>query len=471
MAVKSFAIKPGELAEPVPTLALRDAVGMIVGIVVGAGIFRTPTLVAANVSSEATALLLWLAGGIVSLIGALCYAELTTAYPHTGGDYHYLTRAYGRPLSFLFVWSRVTVIQTGSVALLAYVFGDYVSQLFSLVFSDKSQWFSPEGYAPSIFAALVVVLLTGLNVLGVRQGTRTQNFLTVIEVFSLVLIIIAGLFLIDTPATQTTAPTQTSTGAIGLAMVFVLLTYGGWNEAAYISAETNGRRDVARALVFSILLITGLYLLANWAYLRGLGLAGVAGSEAVAADLMQRALGPSGAIFVSLLVAISALTSANATVFTGARTNYAFGRDFRLFRFIGRWHERANSPVNALIVQGVIALVLVLIGSQQRSGFQTMVEYTAPVFWFFFFMVGLSVIVLRIREPNVNRPFRTPLYPVLPLLFCASCFYMLRASLAYTGIGALVGLVVLVSGIPVFWLARTAHRGAATEKSATDEYG
>ena len=449
MAVKSFAIKPGDLAEPVPTLALKDAVGMIVGIVIGAGIFRTPSLVAANVSSDGTALLLWLAGGVVSLIGALCYAELTTTYPHTGGDYHYLTRAYGRPLSFLFVWSRVTVIQTGSVALLAYVFGDYASQLFSL-----------GQYSPAIYAALVVVLLTGLNVLGVQHGTRTQNLLTAIEVFSLVLIIVAGLFLIDTPATQPTPANTSSTGAIGLAMVFVLLTYGGWNEAAYISAETNGRRDVARALVFSILLITGLYLLANWAYLRGLGLAGVAGSEAVAADLMQRALGQSGAIFVSLLVAISALTSANATVFTGARTNYAFGRDFRLFRFIGRWHEGANSPVNALIVQGAIALVLVVIGSRQRSGFQTMVEYTAPVFWFFFLMVGLSVIVLRIREPNVNRPFRTPLYPVLPLLFCASCFYMLRASIAYTGIGALVGLAVLITGVPVFWLARSAHRGA-----------
>ncbi|HKY27277.1 MAG TPA: amino acid permease [Pyrinomonadaceae bacterium] len=460
MAVKSFVIKPGDLAEPIPTLALKDAVGMIVGIVIGAGIFRTPSLVAANVTSDGSALLLWLAGGVVSLIGALCYAELTTTYPHTGGDYHYLTRAYGRPLSFLFVWSRVTVIQTGSVALLAYVFGDYASQLFSL-----------GKYSPSIYAALVVVLLTGLNILGVQHGTRTQNLLTVIEVFSLILIIVAGLFLIDTPATQTTAPTQTSTGAIGLAMVFVLLTYGGWNEAAYISAETNGRRDIARALVFSILLITGLYLLANWAYLRGLGLAGVAGSEAVAADLMQRAMGQSGAIFVSLLVAISALTSANATVFTGARTNYAFGRDFRLFRFIGRWREGANSPVNALIVQGAIALVLVLIGSQQRSGFKTMVEYTAPVFWFFFFMVGLSVIVLRIREPNVDRPFRTPLYPVLPLLFCASCFYMLRASIAYTGIGALVGLAVLVSGIPVFWLARSSQRGAATEKSVTDEPG
>jgi APA family basic amino acid/polyamine antiporter len=296
--------------------------------------------------------------------------------------------------------------------------------------------------------------------LGVRHGTRTQNLLTAIEVFSLILVIVAGLFLIDTPATQTTPPGQTSTGAIGLAMVFVLLTYGGWNEAAYISAETNGRRDVARALVFSILLITGLYLLANWAYLRGLGLAGVAGSDAVAADLMQNAVGTRGAVFVSVLVAISALTSANATVFTGARTNYAFGRDFRLFRFMGRWHEGANSPVNALIVQGVIALVLVLIGASTRRGFQTMVEYTAPVFWFFFFMVGLAVIILRIREPNVTRPFRTPLYPVLPLLFCASCFYMLRASVAYTGIGALVGLAVLVTGIPVFWLARSSHRRA-----------
>jgi len=450
MAVKSLAIKPGDFAEPVPTLALKDAVGMIVGIVIGAGIFRTPSLVAANVTSETNALLLWLAGGAISLIGALCYAELTTTYPHTGGDYHYLTKAYGRPLSFLFVWSRVTVIQTGSVALLAFVFGDYASQLFYL-----------GKYSPSIYAAIVVVVLTGLNVLGVQHGTRTQNLLTAVEVFSLVLIIIAGLFLIQTPATEVMpAPVQNQTGSIGLAMVFVLLTYGGWNEAAYISAETNGRRDIARALIFSIILITGLYLLANWAYLRGLGLSGVANSNAVAADLLQRALGQSGALFVSLLVAISALTSANATVFTGARTNYAFGRDFRLFRLLGQWHPRANSPVNALIVQGMIALALILIGTLARNGFQTMVEYTAPVFWFFFFMVGLSVIVLRIKEPDVVRRFRTPLYPLLPLLFCASCIYMLRASLAYTGIGALVGVVVLVTGIPVFWLARSSHRRA-----------
>jgi basic amino acid/polyamine antiporter, APA family len=448
MVVKRLAVEPVEISEQEPTLSLKDAVAMIVGIVVGAGIFRTPSLVAANVSSESDALLLWLAGGAVSLIGAFCYAELTSTYPHTGGDYHYLNRAYGRPLSFLFVWSRVTVIQTGSIAILSFVFGDYGSQLLRL-----------GEYSPSIYAALVVVSLTGLNVLGVHHGTRTQNLLTAIEVFSLLLVIIAGLFLIASPpAAAQPAPPQSSARSIGLAMVFVLLTYGGWNEAAYISAETSNRRDVARALLLSIGIITGLYLLANWAYLRALGLSGVARSDAVAAELMRTAVGERGALFVSLLVAISALTSVNATVFTGARTNYAFGRDFLLFGFLGRWKKPGNTPTNALLVQGVIALALILLGTLTRKGFVTMVEYTAPVFWFFFFMVGLSLIVLRIREPDVVRPFRTPFHPLLPLMFCATCLYMLQASIAYTGIGALVGVVVLLTGIPVFWLASYSQR-------------
>lgn len=468
MADKSVAKQPGEAADVVPTLSLKDAVAMIVGIVVGAGIFRTPSLVAANVSSETNALFLWLAGGVISLIGAFCYAELTATYPHTGGDYHYLSRAYGRPLSFLFVWSRVTVIQTGSVALLSFVFGDYASQLLLL-----------GEYSPSIYAALLVVVLTGLNVLGVRQGTRTQNYLTVIEVFSLLLIIIAGLFLVDSPAAASqSAPVQSSIGSIGLAMVFVLLAYGGWNEAAYVSAETTDRRDVARALLLSIAIVTGLYLLVNWAYLRGLGLSGVASSDAVATDLMKRALGDRGALFVTLMVAISAITSANATVFTGARTNYAFGRDFPLFGFLGRWQRQGNTPTNALLVQGALSLGLVLIGTLTQEGFATMVAYTAPVFWFFFFMVGLSLIVLRITEPDVVRPFRTPLFPLLPLAFCISCLYMLQASVVYVfeasrrlgeedkavsgGIGALVGILVLLMGIPVFWLARNSQRVAST---------
>jgi len=444
MAVKSIAAPSLKFAEPVPTLVSRDAIGMIVGIVVGAGIFRTPSLVAANAVSETSFLLLWVAGGAISLVGALCYAELTSTYPHTGGDYHYLTRAYGKPLAFLFAWSRVSVIQTGSLALLAFVFGDYASQLLRL-----------GEYSPSIYAAFVVVTLTALNIAGVQHGTRAQNLLTVVEVCSLLLVIVGGLILIDSPVTAASSPVvQGSGGSIGLAMVFVLLTYGGWNEAAYISAEMNGRRDVARALLLGIGIITALYLLVNWAYLRALGLSGMAGSQAVAADLMQRSLGNWGAQFVSVLVAVSALTSANATVFTGARTNYAVGRDFRLFEFLGRWRKHQNTPTNSLLVQGVIALALVLIGTLTRKGFATMVDYTAPVFWFFFFMVGLSVIVLRIKDPHIKRPFRAPFGSILPLAFCASCLYMLQASIAYTGIGALVGVTVLLAGVPVYLVAR-----------------
>jgi APA family basic amino acid/polyamine antiporter len=436
-------------AEPVRTLSLRDAVAITVGIVVGAGIFRTPSLVAANADSESTVLLVWLAGGAVSLVGALCYAELATAYPHAGGDYHYITRAYGKPLAFLFAWSRITVIQTGSVALLAFVCGDYASQLLRL---------GP--HSASLYAALVVVALTALNILGVRQGARTQNWLTAVEVLSLILVIVAGLTLAtsNVPAVATPPALQgggAQGGALGLALVFVLLTYGGWNEAAYVSAEVSGpRRNVARALLVSVGVITGLYMLANWAYLRGLGLAGVAGSEAVAADLMRRAAGERGAQFVSLLVAVSALTSANATVITGARASYAVGRDFRLFGLLGRWHGHANTPTNALLVQGGIALALVAAGTLARGGFATMVEYTAPVFWFFFLLTGLSLVVLRVREPGVARPFRVPLYPLTPLLFCAACAYMLQSSIAYTGAGALAGVAVLLAGVPVLLLAR-----------------
>jgi amino acid transporter len=203
----------------------------------------------------------------------------------------------------------------------------------------------------------------------------------------------------------------------------------------------------------------------NWAFLRGLGLEGLAASEAAAADLMRRAAGEGGARFVSVLVAVSALTSANATVITGARTNYALGRDFRMFDFLGRWHERAQTPTNALLVQGVIALALVFAGSLAREGFKAMVEYTAPVFWLFFFLAGLSVIVLRSKEPDVERPFRVPLYPLTPILFCAACLYMFQSSLTYAGAGAVAGVLVLLAGVPVLlWARQREHRPAETVK-------
>ncbi|GAB1540188.1 amino acid permease [Scytonema sp. NUACC21] len=420
-------------------LSLKDAIALIVGVVIGAGIFETPSLVASHLQSPAMVMFVWLLGGAMSLIGALCYAELATAYPHTGGNYHYLMRAFGKNWAFLFAWGRLAVVQTGSIALLAFVFGDYASELWRL-----------GEYSPSIYAVAVIIILTAVNVLGIQQGKSTQNWLTVAQVLGLLLLALAGLIFATPPAT---AASPTSGGNFGLAMVFVLLSYGGWNEAAYISAELqNVKRNMVRSLIWSLSIITAIYLLINLAYILGLGLPGMASSKAVAANLMRHAFGEPGAVFICCLIGIATLSAINATIFTGARTNYALGQDFTLFSFMGRWKSRSNAPTNALLVQGAITLLLVILGTMTRKGFETMVDYTAPIFWFFFLLSGLSLIVLRVREPQVERPFRVPFYPLTPLLFCLLCSYLLYSSLAYTGIGAIMGVVVVLAGIPLLFM-------------------
>ncbi len=432
-----------KVAAPKPALTVADAVAIIVGIVIGSGIFRTPSLVAANTPNELLFLFAWLLGGIVSFIGALCYAELATTYPHAGGEYHFLHRAFGRDIAFLFAWARATVIQTGSIAMLGFVFGDYASQIFSL-----------GTYSPAIYAALAAIALTAVNIMGVQQGKWTQNLLTAAKVLGLLLVVAVGLFA-ALPSEPAIPPPKPSSGAFGLAMIFVLLTYGGWNEAAYISAELKDvRRNMLKALMLGITAITVIYLLVNFAYLKGLGLSGMAKSEAVAADLLRNAWGEVGAKFISVLIAISALGAMNATIFTGARTNFAWGQDFRALKFLGVWDERVSTPANALLVQGLISLGLIALGAWMRKGFETMVEYTAPVFWFFFLLTGLSLFILRTADAETRRPFAAPLYPLVPLLFCVFCVYMLQSSLSYTGVGALVGVAVLLVGIPVLMLAR-----------------
>ncbi len=431
-----------EVTAPKPSLAFVDAVALIVGIVIGAGIFESPALVAANAGSNVAVLLLWLTGGAVSFIGALCYAELATTYPHVGGNYHYLKRAFGKKVAFLFAWARMIVIQTGSIALLAFVFGDYISQILPL-----------GAFSTSIYAAGAIAVLTALNIFGLQQGKWTQNLLTLAKVLGLLLVVIIGLSL-ATPSTPPTPPTTSNSGGTwGLAMVFVLLSYGGWNEAAYISAEIKDKqRNIVRSLLWSIGIITAIYLLINLAYLRGLGLVAMAQSQAVAAALMRQALGEGGALFLSLLVAVSALGAINATILTGARTNYALAQDFSLFRFMRSWQYQKSTPNMAFLLQGAISLALVGLGSITRNGFETMVDYTAPVFWFFFLLSGISLFILRRQEPHLNRPFQVPLYPWLPLLFCLVCGYLLYSSLAYTGVGAIVGVVAVICAIPLFYL-------------------
>ena len=253
------------------------------------------------------------------------------------------------------------------------------------------------------------------------------------EVLGVLLVVVAG-FWAASARTEAIVAAAPASANLGLVMVFVLLAYGGWSEAAYVSA----------ALVLGVLAVTALYVLVNAALLRGLGLAGLAASKAPAVELLQQAAGV-GAL-VAAIVVVCTLTSISATVFTGARSAYAVGRDVPALARLGRWHTGRQAPVNALLTQAGVALALVALGAVTRHGFEMMVEYTAPVFWAFILLSGLALVILRRRDPARPRPFRVPFYPLTPLVFCTACAYLLYASLAYTGVGALVGVAVLAAG-------------------------
>ena len=274
-----------------------------------------------------------------------------------------------------------------------------------------------------------------MNIIGIQQGKQAQNWLSALKILGLLLVVLAGLIFAFGFAPNQPIVTSSNTvnnSNLGLGLVFVLLSYGGWNEAAFISAELkNVQRNMFRSLLLSIGIITAIYLLINFAYLQGLGITAMANSKAVAADLMRRVLGEPGAIFISMLIAISTLG------------------DFSLFSFLGKWHNSTNTPVNAYLLQGAIALLLIILGSITRKGFETMVDYTAPVFWLFFLLVGISLFILRIKEKHINRTFQVPLYPFTPIIFCLTCGYLLYSSIAYTGIGSLVGVVVVLIGVPI----------------------
>jgi len=429
---------PAGADTPARVLSVKDVIMLTVGVVVGAGIFKAPSLVAGAVSSETMFICAWLLGGAITMIGALTYAELASTFPSAGGDYHFLNLAYGRRLAFLFAWARATVITTGSIALLAFVFGDYCAQLLPI---------GP--HSTAIYACLVVLVLSTIHWVSTHASSVTQNWLTTLEVSGLVLVAVAGFMAPSAPALPLAAA-STGEAAFGFAMVMVLLTFGGWNEAAYLSAElSSDKRGIARALIISILVVTVLYLVVNLAYLNALGLAGMAKSGAVAADVLKVAFGDWGARLMSVIVAIATLTSINSTLIVGARSTYAAGRDWPALKFLGAWSAQGSTPRHALMVQTVIALALIVLGAATRKGFETMVDYTAPVFWFFFLLAGLSLFVLRAKSPDIERPFKVPLYPVLPALFCVACAWLLYSSLAYVKTGAMVGVGLLAIGAVV----------------------
>ena len=312
-----------QVSKPKQQLTFLDASSIILGIVIGAGIYETTPLVAGAVSNSSWLIIIWCIGGLLSLIGALCYAELATIYPREGGDYVFLTEAYGRRMGFLFAWAGFWMIRPANIAAIAFIFARYAGQIYSQI----------SGYT---YAIAAIILLTLINICGVQSGKWTQNLLTVTKVLGLLIITIIGLFL-ATPAPSLHLNNQfQAENNFYLAMILVLFTYGGWSNISYVAAEIiNPNRNILRSLVFGTILITLIYILINLAFLNALGIDGIRSTTSIATDTVNTVLGSMGGLLISLLICITCLGNINGMIFTNARVYYAMGQDHRLYRFMG----------------------------------------------------------------------------------------------------------------------------------------
>ena len=451
-------------AVPVRRLSEWHAVSICVGMVIGAGIFITTPLAAAALPSAGWVLAAWLFGGAMSLAGALCFAEMAAAFPDPGGDYNFLRRAYGDGVGFLFAWSRFAVIHTGSMALLAFTFGDYLATLVPL-----------GDHGAALFAAATILGLAAVNLAGLKFGIGTQVWLMWLVIGGMLAVIGAGVWLAASgaPVSRDASAAVAAAGASlpqlapGAALVYVFLAYGGWSDTATLSAEMrDAQHGMKRALIVGIGLVTVLYVLGNWAYLRGLSHAGLARSGAPAADLMLYAFGAPGQALIVAIVALTSITSMNAIMIAGARTTYAGARDTAGLARLAGWHAARGTPPAAIVATTGIALALVTFGTYTRGGFSTMVDYLSPVYWLFLALSGAALFVLRRRYPDTPRPFRVPGYPWVPLVFIASSAYVLYSSLAFVRIGAVVGVAVLAAGVALLLVLRL---GARLERRTKDQ--
>ncbi|HVU87931.1 MAG TPA: amino acid permease [Pirellulales bacterium] len=415
---------PTARGEPERRLSLFDATSMIVGIIIGSGLYQTTPMIAANMPSLVWLIGGWLLGAMFSLVGSLCYAELATTYPADGGDYVYLSRAFGRAVGFMFAWAQLWVIRPGSIGAMTYVFGRYATQLAPL-----------GNYSFTIYAAGAVLVISGINILGVRAGKWTQNALTAAKLLGLATVIVVGLTRHDPGALPDPPPAPLADYKLGLALILIVFTYGGWNDIAYAAAEVRDpQRNILRALMLGVLAVATVYVGVNLAFVHAMGLRGFAASNAIAADVAALGLGDWGRRGISILICISTLGAINGMIFTGARIYYAMGRDHTLFAVVGRWSQRFGTPAWSLTIQAACTL-LAVVGfgmtgeGPEGSGFQQLIDFTTPVFWFFLLLTGVSLLLLRLHDGARPRPFRVPGYPLVPLVFCGGA-----AAIVFAGV-------------------------------------
>lgn len=465
-------------------LSLWDTVSIIVGIVIGSSIFTAPTLIYASTASPWEALGVWLFCGVLSLVGALCYAELATTYPRYGGDYVYLTRGFDRPMGFLFGWAQLAVILSSSTGAMAFIFGEYCANLVGITDRvEKGHFAVPAGIT-------AVVILTALNFLGVVAGKWVQNGLVIVKLIGLTLIILAGLAAPADNAFQVPEGTTRGLNGIPTAMILVLYAFGGWNDAAFVAADLKDRRNIVKALLLGTAGITLIYLLVNFAYLNGIGFATARQFKfTLAADVLENAFGSFGGKLISVIVMISALGAMNGLIFTGSRVYLSLGAEHRVFGLLGHWNQTLKAPIWALLAQALVTIAMILtVGTKEAQdlindylgqagigainwskfdgGFGALFAGGAPVFWIFFLMTGFSMFALRARDPKIERPFmlKAPFYPVLPLIFCATCLFGFYAAMDFGGWISLLGFVPLFLGLPLYWLS---GQGPAVEAAPT----
>jgi APA family basic amino acid/polyamine antiporter len=431
--------EPGTYAR---RIGLFSGTMMVVGGIIGSGIFLNPALVAERVRTTELTLLVWVLGGAIALIGALVFAELGARRPVAGGGYVYLRDAYGKLPAFLYAWTLLLVIATGAIAAVAVTFAGYAATLM--------------GYGPAARLPIAVggiLTLSAVNYVGVRPGAITQNIFTLLKLIALAILIGTGLAFIPGAPPSGTLPSLGSnqlTLAFGAALVPVLFAFGGWQQTNFVAEELiDPERNLPRALVAGVIIVIAVYLLANVAYLRTLGVSGLAGSSAPAADAVSSVFGARGRGIIAAGIAVSTFGFLNLVILVSPRVYQAMARDGLFFPSLARLHPRYHTPAAAIVFQAAWAIVLTMTG---RYG--DLLDYVVFGDWIFFAAVASTVFVFRSRERNgqetASLRFRMPGFPILPLAFILAAMYVVLGSVASNPGNAARGTVLILLGVPVF---------------------
>ncbi|HEX7337170.1 MAG TPA: amino acid permease [Gemmatimonadales bacterium] len=438
-------------------IGLFSGTMMVVGGIIGSGIFLNPAIVAERVRTVELTLAVWVLGGVIAMIGALVFAELGARRPVAGGGYVYLRDAYGRLPAFLYGWTLLLVIATGAIAAVAVTFASYTAALLGL---------GTGGRLPLAVAA--IVFLSAINYVGVKPGAVTQNVFTVLKLGALALLIAAGLS--AAPSWSPAASPPPLQGgpvllAVGAALVPVLFAFGGWQQTNFVAEELiEAERNLPRALLAGVSIVVVVYLLANLAYVRTLGVGGLARSSAPAADAMDLWMGPAGRNLIAAGIAVSTFGFLNLVILVSPRVYQAMARDGLFFPSLARLHPRYRTPSAAILFQGGWGILLTISG---RYG--DLLDYVVFGDWIFFGATAATLLVYRSREQggreNALIRFRMPGYPVLPLIFLAAAVYVVAGSAASNPANAIRGTALIALGVPVFLFwekrKRTASAGGS----------